>query len=249
MAQEPHPDDAKLNLDGRRENAPVRIGQGKLILPQLGVGAGNAVGPIGGIGVVLQTHNGFGVVIRAVLPNSPAAKAGLEAGQVITEVDGRRLEDVSIPTAQSLLNGPLGSAVRIEMIDPPDANRTRVVHLSRTAKPGQLMLLRPRPPANAFKEAFKGQLFPPVPGRFDPKLESVARYSPADDGAEEAIRAALSGEGVTFSLTEEGGVPTIRTQASDRALANRIVEKLRENGHWSMTPLPMKETKAAATIR
>jgi carboxyl-terminal processing protease len=68
--------------------------------------------PFAGVGIMVNpVSDGLGV--QEVIPGSPAAKAGVEPGDVITEVNGRSLAKVSSREALNLIRGPTGSVVRI----------------------------------------------------------------------------------------------------------------------------------------
>ena len=66
-----------------------------------------------GIGVSVEIHE-KGVLIAAVLDNSPALEGGLVAGDVITAVDGTPIATVDEATA--LIAGPEGTTVRITVL-------------------------------------------------------------------------------------------------------------------------------------
>lgn len=81
----------------------------------------------GSIGVTFQEENSanpilmkelgapYGIVIEAVAPGSPADKAGIKAGDVITTVDGRAVRngtDLVNPIAQT----PIGNSVKIQYV-------------------------------------------------------------------------------------------------------------------------------------
>jgi membrane-associated protease RseP (regulator of RpoE activity) len=60
--------------------------------PRLGIDAENLHGDFGNY---FGAPDGEGILVRGVLPDSPAAKAGLKAGDVITSADGQRLRSTS----------------------------------------------------------------------------------------------------------------------------------------------------------
>jgi tRNA A-37 threonylcarbamoyl transferase component Bud32 len=84
---------------------------------------------ITGIGVALALEAQT-LRIMKVLPNSPAAKAGLSAGLVVQKIDGistagKRLED-----CVGMLRGTPGSKVRVELVDTANS-KTNTVELTR----------------------------------------------------------------------------------------------------------------------
>ena len=84
-----------------------------------------------GIGAVLRSDNRTGAIqIVNVLPDSPAFQAGLTSGLIIQKVDDVEIAGLGLAKCVSLLRGPAGSKVRVEVID-PDAESTNVVELIR----------------------------------------------------------------------------------------------------------------------
>jgi carboxyl-terminal processing protease len=65
-----------------------------------------------GLGVEVRGEKN-GLRILSVVPDSPAAKAGVQEGDVITDVDGRTLKGMPTEEAANTLQGPDGSAVRL----------------------------------------------------------------------------------------------------------------------------------------
>jgi len=60
--------------------------------PRLGIHAEDLSGQLG---EYFGAPGGEGVLVREVLPNTPAEKAGLKAGDVITKIDGERVRNLS----------------------------------------------------------------------------------------------------------------------------------------------------------
>jgi S1-C subfamily serine protease len=56
------------------------------------------IGPTAFIGVTVSDANGSGAVIRQLVPNGPAEQAGLAPGDVITTVDGHRIDSATTLT-------------------------------------------------------------------------------------------------------------------------------------------------------
>jgi C-terminal processing protease CtpA/Prc len=59
--------------------------------PRLGIDAENLDGEFGNF---FGAPDGEGILVRGVFPDSPAAKAGLKVGDVITSVDGERIRSI-----------------------------------------------------------------------------------------------------------------------------------------------------------
>jgi carboxyl-terminal processing protease len=73
-----------------------------------------------GIGVSVGPQQ-RGLLIAHVFDSSPAARAGLKAGDLIVRVNGRKLEGLSADTATTLIKGLPGTDVELE-IEPPPAH-------------------------------------------------------------------------------------------------------------------------------
>jgi len=71
-------------------------------------------GEFGGIGVVLAQSGGKAVV-EEVLKDGPAARAGIEAGDVITRVDSEEIGGLPLERLVSLVRGKVGSSVSLEL--------------------------------------------------------------------------------------------------------------------------------------
>jgi carboxyl-terminal processing protease len=77
-----------------------------------------------GVSVAPQIVANRGLLIERVFNSSPAARAGLKAGDMIVAVDGRELRSVSAETATSLIRGLPGTNVRLGIEQAP-AKRAR----------------------------------------------------------------------------------------------------------------------------
>lgn len=207
-----------------------------------------AVLPVfGGIGVVLRDHapdeqNGIGLVIEQVMPGGPAAKAGLQPGHIITEVDGSALTDPG--QSSTLLRGPIGSFVRVEIMDQKDFGNPAVRHLMRE----KLELPKGVPGARNARWDFLGNfVVQPIARREivrnpTEREEPAAQFSPADAGAADAIRRALTKAEVSFSITD-GDPATVRVPPSQTIEAKEVLRKLHAEGHWSVMTLTSKDGK------
>lgn len=71
----------------------------------------------GGIGVQVSTEEGSLKVISPLV-GTPAYRAGIMAGDVITEIEGESTEGISIDKATEKLKGPKGTKVTITVLHP-----------------------------------------------------------------------------------------------------------------------------------
>jgi carboxyl-terminal processing protease len=81
-------------------------------------------------GMVIGQYSGFAYVI-AVVPNSPAEKAGIRVGDVIEYVDGHATRDLDLYDVKSLLAGQPGTPVELSLIN----RKTDKLKLVRGALP------------------------------------------------------------------------------------------------------------------
>lgn len=82
-----------------------------------------------GIGVELDSKDGK-VIIRQVVPNAPAFKAGLSGGLVIQKIDGTTTDGKSLKDCGDMMRGPAGSQVKLELVDMTNS-KTNTVELTR----------------------------------------------------------------------------------------------------------------------
>lgn len=74
-------------------------------------------GVFSGIGATMtQNTDGPGAVITAVYEGSPAAEAGLQAGDVISKVDGNDVSGMDLDSIVSLIKGGKGTEVKITVL-------------------------------------------------------------------------------------------------------------------------------------
>ena len=74
-------------------------------------------GEFSGIGATMtQNTDGPGEVITAVYEGSPAAEAGLQAGDVISKVDGNDVSGMDLDSIVSLIKGEKGTEVKITVL-------------------------------------------------------------------------------------------------------------------------------------
>ena len=69
-------------------------------------------GEFGGLGMEVTTENNL-VTVVSPIDDTPAAKAGILAGDIITQVDGEPVKDLPLESVVTKLRGPPGSKVTL----------------------------------------------------------------------------------------------------------------------------------------
>lgn len=82
-----------------------------------------------GIGVELDMKDQK-VIVRQVVPNTPASKAGLSGGSIIQKIDGTPTDGKSLKDCADRMRGPAGSKVKLELVDTA-SNKTNTVEVTR----------------------------------------------------------------------------------------------------------------------
>ena len=71
-------------------------------------------GEFGGLGMEVVAENGL-VKVVSPIDNTPASKAGILAGDIITKVDGQPIKGMALDQVVAKLRGPVGSQVELEI--------------------------------------------------------------------------------------------------------------------------------------
>ncbi len=74
-----------------------------------------SAGTFSGIGITMELSDGAVVVISPI-PDTPAARAGLVAGDRIVSIDDRPTRDMALQRAIALIRGPEGSVVHLTVL-------------------------------------------------------------------------------------------------------------------------------------
>jgi carboxyl-terminal processing protease len=104
-------------------------------------------------GMVIGQYSGFAYVI-AVVPGSPAEKAGVKIGDVIEYVDTHATRDLDLYDVKSLLSGSPGSAVELTLIN----RKTEKIKIVRGKVP-------PTPTETRLLESQVGYIKVPILGK------------------------------------------------------------------------------------
>ena len=85
-----------------------------------------------GLGIEMKAEPGKGMLLVNVLPDSPAERGGMQAGEHIVRIDGTDCRDMTTDEAAKLLRGLDGSTVRIAL-QSSGSDRLRVRQFTRRA--------------------------------------------------------------------------------------------------------------------
>lgn len=90
----------------------------------------NTSGKFGGLGIQVTTDKGIVKVISPI-DDTPAAKAGIKANDLITHINGKPIIGISLRDAVKQMRGPVGSKIVIKIrrkgVDPFDVTIVRAV--------------------------------------------------------------------------------------------------------------------------
>lgn len=73
-------------------------------------------GEFQGIGATVRMNDNDELMIVSPIPGSPAAEAGLQSGDIILSADGQRLQGMTVMEAVTIIRGPQGSTVELEVL-------------------------------------------------------------------------------------------------------------------------------------
>ena len=72
-------------------------------------------GEFGGLGLEVTMEDGL-IKVVAPIDDTPAAKAGIRSGDLITEVNGEAIEGLSLEQAVNKMKGPINTRIRIKIM-------------------------------------------------------------------------------------------------------------------------------------
>jgi len=70
-------------------------------------------GEFGGVGIYFEPMAGKGVLVMAAMPGKPADLAGLQAGDIITSINGTATADLESRGIRKLMTGKLGETIEV----------------------------------------------------------------------------------------------------------------------------------------
>lgn len=82
-----------------------------------------------GVGIQIEQQNNQ-IVIVSPIPDSPAFKAGVQAGDILTQVDGQDVSNMTLNQVSDKVRGPEGSSVKLTF-HRPSTNQDYTVTLTR----------------------------------------------------------------------------------------------------------------------
>ena len=129
-------------------------------------------GEFGGLGIEVTQENGF-VKVVSPIDDTPADRAGVEAGDFITHVDGEPVLGLNLNEAVELMRGPVGSDIIITIVrenieEPFDLTLTRdtiKIAAVRARTEGKVVVLR--------VTSFTEQTYPNLESKLKEEVEAA----------------------------------------------------------------------------
>lgn len=174
-------------------------------------------------------ENGKGVLVMGVMSDSPADKAGLKEGDIITDLDGKAANDVKA-FVESVTSHKAGDEITLKVQHEGKEKAVKVKLAKRPAEPPA-----PTPPGK--DEPFVGLALQPGPEGKGVEIRDVLGGGPADkaglkqgdvvkqvNGKDVADPAALAeavqdhkpGDELTFKVTRDGKEQEVKVKVGKR---------------------------------
>lgn len=185
-----------------------------------------------GIGIRVNIKDGRPVVV-APLPNSPALRAGLQAGDTILAVNGKDTAKMTLTVLSSTIRGPAGSSVRLQILRPSN-QQTFTVTITRAA------IVEPAVASNSFT----------VHGKRLTQIHISQFSANADAQLRDALKTAEQGHayGIILDLRDNpGGLLNQAIDISSEFISSGNV-LLEEGRNGAKTPDSVKAGGIATTI-
>ena len=108
------------------------IANGRVIRPRVGVVYGGEVDPQSARAYNLGTDHG--VIVREVEPGGPAARAGIQPGDIVTAVNGTRIESWNDFVRDAVVTKKVGETIKLTVVRDRTARTMSVVLTERPAE-------------------------------------------------------------------------------------------------------------------
>ncbi len=196
-------------------------------------------GEFGGLGIEVTQEEGF-VKVVSPIDSTPAAEAGIEAGDFITHVDGESVLGLSLDEAVEKMRGPVGSEIVITIVREGEAEPFDVSLVRDTIK---LQAVRARVEGDAVVlrvTTFNDQTFP--------NLEEGLKKTVEELGGMEQI------SGIVLDLRNNpGGLLTQAIRVSDAFLEKGEIVSTRgrdpaDGDRYNATPGDLAEGKPIVVL-
>ena len=73
-------------------------------------------GEFGGLGIEVRMEEGVGVRVVRPMEDTPAFRAGVQAGDLITHLDGNPVSDITLQAAVEMMRGPVNSTIDLTIV-------------------------------------------------------------------------------------------------------------------------------------
>jgi carboxyl-terminal processing protease len=184
-----------------------------------------------GIGVMLGIDAATTqITLNYVVPGTPADKAGLQAGDILTSIGGTTTKGMSIPNASNLLRGKAGSTIVVKVVRNGGAETPYPIERAEVQPPTVVFRMLPGDIGYVYVMAF-GKA---TPSEFD---TAVARLK--TQGAK-AIALDLRFDG--------GGYVDSALLISSRFIANKALLTVEERGNRATTIRADNETSVELPV-
>ncbi len=129
-------------------------------------------GEFGGLGIEVTQENGF-VKVVSPIDDTPAARAGVQAGDLISHVDGEPVLGLNLNEAVDLMRGPVGSDILITIVR---EGEEEPFDLTLTRDTIKISAVRGRVESNAVVlrvTTFNEQTFPNLEAELEKRVEEL----------------------------------------------------------------------------
>jgi carboxyl-terminal processing protease len=187
--------------------------------------------PISGIGVMIGVDPATSQInLTYVVPGTPADKAGLQAGDLLTSIAGTPTKGMTIPNASNLLRGKTGSTVVV-----------RVVRDGGTEKPYPIERAAVQPPTVVFRM---------LPGDIGyVYVMAFGKATPSEFDTAVARLKAQGAKAIALDLRYDGGgYVDSALLISSRFIANKALLTVEERGNRAQTILADNETSVELPV-